>query len=170
MLRWPLLPQTRHWGLGKGLTFKFGLQKGSSPDGRDAISEHKAERSSDKAKRRSNPNATFRDGALAPGLRCAIAHRGISRFRVRCFASPRNDEGKISCGIKLIPPVQSRFQKYFHSRLTQITSKTLAIPPTEGRIAIVTDAERDAVDAAAFCARGDRRAGPKGLVSNRKVR
>src|SRR6266436_7501047 len=34
---------------------------------------------------------SFRDGALAPDLRCAIAHRGISRFRVRCFASPRND-------------------------------------------------------------------------------
>src|SRR6266478_4942668 len=34
----------------------------------------------------------FRDGASAPDLRCAIAHRGISRFRVRCFASPRNDE------------------------------------------------------------------------------
>ena len=33
----------------------------------------------------------FRDGALAPDLRCAIAHRGIPRFRVRCFASPRND-------------------------------------------------------------------------------
>src|SRR6267154_5171404 len=30
--------------------------------------------------------------------------------------------------------------------------------PTEGRIAIVTDAGWDAVDAAAFCARGDRRA------------
>src|SRR6476620_9363291 len=29
--------------------------------------------------------------ALAPHLRCAIAHWGISRFRVRCFASPRND-------------------------------------------------------------------------------
>ena len=29
----------------------------------------------------------------APDLRCAIAHRGISRFRVRCFASPRNDGG-----------------------------------------------------------------------------
>src|ERR1700682_881059 len=27
-----------------------------------------------------------------PDLRCAIAHRGISRFRVRCFASPRNDD------------------------------------------------------------------------------
>src|ERR1700724_4868353 len=34
---------------------------------------------------------SFRDGALAPDLRCAIAHRGISKFRVRCFASPRND-------------------------------------------------------------------------------
>src|SRR6266850_1226457 len=35
-----------------------------------------------------------------PDLRCAIAHRGISRFSdvqshipVRCFASPRNDDG-----------------------------------------------------------------------------
>jgi len=26
-----------------------------------------------------------------PDLRCAIAHRRISRFRVRCCASPRND-------------------------------------------------------------------------------
>src|SRR6266704_924044 len=33
--------------------------------------------------------------------------------------------------------------------------------PTEGRIAIVTDAGRDAVDAAAFCARRDYRAGRK---------
>jgi hypothetical protein len=31
--------------------------------------------------------------------------------------------------------------------------------PTKGRIMIVTDAGRDAVDAAAFCARRDRRAG-----------
>ena len=28
---------------------------------------------------------SFRDGAQAPELRCAIAHRGISRFRVRCL-------------------------------------------------------------------------------------
>src|SRR6266699_3539919 len=27
-----------------------------------------------------------------PDLRCAIAHRGISRFRVRVFDAPRNDE------------------------------------------------------------------------------
>src|SRR5438552_14997363 len=31
--------------------------------------------------------SSFRDGALAPDLRCAIAHRGISRFRVRSFHS-----------------------------------------------------------------------------------
>src|SRR5664279_710619 len=53
---------------------------------------------------------SFRDGALAPDLRCAIAHRGISRFRVRrgacqraalCadpLASPRNDGYAFSCG------------------------------------------------------------------------
>src|SRR4051812_43440518 len=27
-----------------------------------------------------NPLSSFRDGALAPDLRCAIAHQGISRF------------------------------------------------------------------------------------------
>src|SRR5207247_8860598 len=32
---------------------------------------------------------SFRDGALAPDLRCAIAHRGISRFRVRCLPPHR---------------------------------------------------------------------------------
>src|SRR5882757_11275781 len=30
-----------------------------------------------------------------PDLRCAIAHRGISRFRVRCSASPRNESGYV---------------------------------------------------------------------------
>ncbi|MVT77964.1 hypothetical protein GPL20_33780 [Bradyrhizobium cajani] len=29
-----------------------------------------------------------------PGLRCAIAHRGISRFRVRLCEPPRNDRCK----------------------------------------------------------------------------
>src|ERR1700692_2394211 len=42
--------------------------------------------------RNATSRSSFRDGALAPDHRCAIAHRGISRFRVRCFASPRNDE------------------------------------------------------------------------------
>jgi len=44
--------------------------------------------------------------------------------------------------------VQPSLQKYFGSRLTQITSISTAVPPhTEGRIAIVTSAGRDAVDA-----------------------
>jgi hypothetical protein len=30
-----------------------------------------------------------------PDLRCAIAHRGISRFRVRVFNAPRNDGSTI---------------------------------------------------------------------------
>src|SRR5207253_6646282 len=29
--------------------------------------------------------------SAGPDLRCAIAHRGISRFRVRIFDAPRND-------------------------------------------------------------------------------
>jgi hypothetical protein len=51
--------------------------------------------------------------------------------------------------INLICPVQPHLQKDSRSRLTQITSRTPASRPTEGRIAIVTDAGRDAVDAAA---------------------
>jgi len=37
------------------------------------------------------PRAVIPGWSAGPDLRCAIAHRGISRFRVRCFASPRND-------------------------------------------------------------------------------
>jgi hypothetical protein len=47
----------------------------------------------------------------------------------------------------------------FGSHSPQINSRTLVVSPTEGRIAIVTDAGWDAVDAAAFCARRDCRAG-----------
>ena len=43
--------------------------------------------------------------------------------------------------------VQSHLQKYFCFRLTQINFRTLTVSPTEGRIAIVTDAGWDAVDA-----------------------
>jgi hypothetical protein len=49
----------------------------------------------------------------------------------------------------LICPVQPHFQKYFGSRPTQIKSISLTSHPTKGRIAIVTDAGWDAVDAAA---------------------
>jgi hypothetical protein len=43
--------------------------------------------------------------------------------------------------------VQSPSQKYFCSLLTQITSWVPPSRPTEGRLAIVTDAGRDAMDA-----------------------
>jgi hypothetical protein len=56
--------------------------------------------------------------------------------------------------------VQPHLQKYFASPVGQIISTNSRHPtPQEGRIAIVTNAGRDAVDAAAFCARRDRRAG-----------
>jgi hypothetical protein len=51
--------------------------------------------------------------------------------------------------INVIWAVQPHLQKYFRSRLTQITSQLPPSRPIEGRIAIVTDAGRDAVDAAA---------------------
>jgi hypothetical protein len=56
-----------------------------------------------RAKRGSNPESVIPGWSAGPDLRCAIAHRGISRFRVRCgachraalcadpLASPRND-------------------------------------------------------------------------------
>jgi hypothetical protein len=45
-------------------------------------------------RKRSNPTPSFRDAASAPDLRCAIAHRGISSFRVWSFGPSRNDEDK----------------------------------------------------------------------------
>jgi hypothetical protein len=51
---------------------------------------------------------------------------------------------------KVIWVVQSRSQKYSAFHLTQISGYFRAVPPRqEGRIAIVTNARRDAVDAAA---------------------
>src|SRR5438045_2206948 len=50
---------------------------------------------------------------------------------------------------RLMLAVQSCLQKYFCSRLTQIKSISPPSCPTKGRIAIVTDAGRDAMDAGA---------------------
>ena len=64
--------------------------------------------------------------------------------------------------INLIWAVQSPLQKYFASPVGQIISTNSRHPtPQEGRIMIVTNAGWVAVDAAAFCARWDRRAGRK---------
>jgi hypothetical protein len=49
-------------------------------------------------------------------------------------------ERKFLRRIKLICPVQTTLQKYSCSRLTQITSISIAIPfPQEGRFAVVTN-------------------------------
>ena len=49
--------------------------------------------------------------------------------------------------INVIWSVHSHLQKYFRSSPKQITSLVASSRPTEGRIAIVTNAGRDAVDA-----------------------
>jgi hypothetical protein len=72
--------------------------------------------------------------------------------------------------INLIPPIQSCLQKYFPSRSTQINSISPPSRPPEGRFAIVTNAGRDAVDAAALGARWDGRAGRKACERSRARR
>jgi hypothetical protein len=67
-------------------------------------------------------------------------------------------EEKFSFRFSLFLAVQSLLQKYFASPVGQIISTNSRHPvPPEGRIAIVTNAGWDAVDAVASCARRDRR-------------
>ena len=56
-------------------------------------------------------------------------------------------EKKFSFKFNLIPPVQSPSEKYSCSHSTQITGLFPPSRPTRGRLAIVTNAGRDAVDA-----------------------
>ena len=64
-------------------------------------------------------------------------------------------------------PVQPLLQKYFPSRLTQITSKSLTVSfRSEGRSRVVTSAGRDAVDAAAS---GDVRGWQGGSIKAREL-
>ena len=63
-------------------------------------------------------------------------------------ASPGHDgERNLFSRINLFLAVQPILQKYLRSSSTQITSEIPAFRPKEGRIAIVTNAGRDAVDA-----------------------
>jgi len=54
----------------------------------------------------------------------------------------------------MICPVQSHLQKYSFRRFTQIKTINRASRPTGGRLAIVTNAGRDAVDAKAALTNG----------------
>jgi hypothetical protein len=55
---------------------------------------------------------------------------------------------------KSLNPVQPPLQKNFASPLTQISNISLTVPSHRGALAIVTNAGRDAVDAAASGACG----------------
>ena len=59
----------------------------------------------------------------------------------------RNRRGDLPVGLLFKEPVQPLLQKYSGFPKKQITLKPLRLVPLEGRIAIVTDAGRDAVDA-----------------------
>jgi hypothetical protein len=83
-------------------------------------------------------NAAAFGADFSPRSRFAQVPRGLADLRAG---------GELSNRIKLMLPVQSWPQKYFDSLQTQITSLSIAFRPMEGRIAIVTDAGRNAVDA-----------------------
>ena len=70
-------------------------------------------------------------------------------------------ESKFSCAFKLIWAVQTSLQKYFASRLSQISSVIRAIPSQERGVAHVINVGRDAVDAGGGC---DERADADGEV------
>jgi hypothetical protein len=67
----------------------------------------------------------------------------------RCRATAMRQKRELLKHFRLIWPVQSSSQKYFASRLTQISNISPPSRSQEGRLAIVTDAGRDAVDAKA---------------------
>src|SRR5882762_10219065 len=97
---------------------------------------------------------------LATALRVLAAMKSIS---ADCGWRSIADEGRAFTRKQPVGQisVQPGFEKYSAFGLAKINSITRPSHPTEGRIAIVTDAGWDAVDAAAFCARWDRRAGRK---------
>jgi hypothetical protein len=73
----------------------------------------------------------------------------------RVVAKQNNPTANQSWPVKLFFLI---FRKYCHSALPQITCILFPVHPTEGRIAIVTDAGLDAVDATAEGVQGNRRA------------
>jgi hypothetical protein len=70
------------------------------------------------------------------------------RFPAHTRHFPPRLKAKFAFPIKLIPPVQSSIKKYSVFRPAQISSLSATVRfPKEGRLAIVTNAEPDAMDA-----------------------
>src|SRR5450631_3990307 len=129
----------------------------------------KAEVNSEHERLRDERDSSSENGASNHALR---TQRGDGEGLLQRGAMPRfslNDDGivvraqqKLLKRLNVIWVVQSLLQKYFASPVGQIISTNSRHPtPQEGRIMIVTNAGWVAVDAAAFCARWDRRVGRK---------
>jgi hypothetical protein len=63
------------------------------------------------------------------------------------FKKTLRQKTNFSCGLNVICPVQSLVKKYFFFPEMQITPISNPSCSTEGRLEIVTDAGRDAMDA-----------------------
>src|SRR5213080_224497 len=81
--------------------------------------------------RRKRPSSpAWRNRYVIPGrvedanLRCAIAHRGISRFRVRRFASPRNDGATL--GLNAAEPQSAVIGPPFDFRWVSVMPRNVA--------------------------------------------
>src|SRR5882724_286991 len=89
--------------------------------------------------------------------------------RYRVGYTTRLPDGQISPPADFFP-VKPRLGKYFGFSEMQIRLYDSLSRPTEGRIRIVRDAGRDAVDAAASGVKRDGRAGSQGFVSDQTTR
>ena len=97
-------------------------------------------------------------GAGGCGAVTLVAMSTLIATAAAAIPAGASDRANLLNRFKVICPVQPLSQKYIRFRLTQISSRNPAVPPTEGRIAIVTDAGWDAVDAAASARKCVRRA------------
>src|SRR5229473_7047869 len=113
-----------------------------------------------------DPGSTLRALRWVPALRSSVKHAAPRPGHERKLLSPQSSD--LPDGRFIESCVQPTLQKYFCFRTPQITSRTFVSHPTEGRFMIVTNAGRDAVDAAAFCAQWDRRAGSQESVSDQQ--
>ena len=87
-------------------------------------------------------------GRGAAPLRASRDPLAMPAWRMRASLAMRQN-GDLSKQFNLICPVQSSLKKFSASPLAQITSISPAVLSHRGALAIVIDAGRDAVDAAA---------------------
>jgi hypothetical protein len=94
-------------------------------------------------------NWTARPSLRANGSRVCAPDGGSATMEKRLEGFSHDEQGGTDLPDRLFRHscVQPSFEKFSPSRFTQISFITPAVHPTEGRIAIVTDAGLDAMDA-----------------------